>query len=171
MTVQISVYSPSQGNKKLLGLNAYYVFSYGFPVLILISSIFKRRRQLVDILKYLILKFLLLPTLHLEKEMATHSSILAWKIPWTEEPGGLQSMVWQKCWTWPSNWMTAFYLRQVLCLFLPHKGEKYTSSSESVQLPQGHWWSRSWGSNPAHLTPEPKPSTTLLYRPLLVGSS
>ena len=26
----------------------------------------------------------------LEKEMATHSSILAWRIPWTEEPGGLQ---------------------------------------------------------------------------------
>ena len=28
----------------------------------------------------------------LEKEMATHSSILAWKIPWTQEPGRLQSM-------------------------------------------------------------------------------
>ena len=28
----------------------------------------------------------------LEKEMATHSNIHAWKIPWTEEPGGLQSM-------------------------------------------------------------------------------
>ena len=27
-----------------------------------------------------------------EKAMATHSNILAWKIPWTEEPGGLQSM-------------------------------------------------------------------------------
>ena len=27
----------------------------------------------------------------LEKEMVTHSSILAWKVPWTEEPGGLQS--------------------------------------------------------------------------------
>ena len=27
----------------------------------------------------------------LEKRMATHSSILAWRIPWTEEPGGLQS--------------------------------------------------------------------------------
>ena len=27
----------------------------------------------------------------LEKEMATHSSILAWKIPWTEQPGGLRS--------------------------------------------------------------------------------
>ena len=28
----------------------------------------------------------------LEKDMATHSSILAWRIPWTEESGGLQSM-------------------------------------------------------------------------------
>ena len=27
---------------------------------------------------------------HLEEEMATHSNILAWEIPWTEEPGGLQ---------------------------------------------------------------------------------
>ena len=34
--------------------------------------------------------------MHLEKEMATHSSILAWRIPWTEEPGRLQSMVLQK---------------------------------------------------------------------------
>ena len=32
----------------------------------------------------------------LEKEMATHSSILAWRIPWTEEPGGLQSTGWQR---------------------------------------------------------------------------
>ena len=29
---------------------------------------------------------------YLQKEMATHSSILAWRIPWTEEPGGLQSI-------------------------------------------------------------------------------
>ena len=28
----------------------------------------------------------------LEKEMTTHTNIIAWKIPWTEEPGGLQSM-------------------------------------------------------------------------------
>ena len=28
----------------------------------------------------------------LEKEMATHSSILAWRLPWTEEPGGVQSL-------------------------------------------------------------------------------
>ena len=35
----------------------------------------------------------------LEKEMATHSSILAWEIPWTKEPGGLQSMGLKKSWT------------------------------------------------------------------------
>ena len=32
----------------------------------------------------------------LEEEMATHSSILAWGIPWTEEPGRLQSMEFQR---------------------------------------------------------------------------
>ena len=32
----------------------------------------------------------------LEKEMATHSSVLAWRLPWTEEPGRLQSMGSQK---------------------------------------------------------------------------
>ena len=35
----------------------------------------------------------------LEKEVATYSSILAWEIPRTEEPGGLQSMGSQKYWT------------------------------------------------------------------------
>ena len=35
--------------------------------------------------------------------MATHSSILAWKIPWTEEPGGLQSKGWQRVW---HDWAT-----------------------------------------------------------------
>ena len=39
----------------------------------------------------------------LEEEMATHSSILAWRIPWTEEPGGLQSMGLQKSPTQLSN--------------------------------------------------------------------
>ena len=45
----------------------------------------------------------------LEKEMATHSSILAWRIPWTEEHGRLQSMGLQKVipsWNhwWPTHW-------------------------------------------------------------------
>ena len=35
----------------------------------------------------------------LEKEMPTHSSILAWEIPWTKDPGGLQSMGSQRSWT------------------------------------------------------------------------
>ena len=39
----------------------------------------------------------------LEKEMATHSSTLAWEIPWTEEPGGLQSMGSQKSHTRLTN--------------------------------------------------------------------
>ena len=39
----------------------------------------------------------------LEKEVATHSSILAWGRPWAEELGGLQSMGSQKSWTWLSD--------------------------------------------------------------------
>ena len=49
----------------------------------------------------------------LEKEMATHSSILAWKIPWTEEPGRLQSMGSQRV---GHDWET-FFLFFSYCLF------------------------------------------------------
>ena len=42
----------------------------------------------------------------LEEGMVTHSSILAWRIPWTEEPGGLQSMGSQMSWT-PLNDQTS----------------------------------------------------------------
>ena len=38
--------------------------------------------------------------------MATHSSILAWKIPWTEEPDRLQSVGISKSWTWLSDWLS-----------------------------------------------------------------
>ena len=38
-----------------------------------------------------------------EKGMTTQSSILAWRTPWTEEPGGLESMGSQKSWTGMSN--------------------------------------------------------------------
>ena len=48
----------------------------------------------------------------LEKEMATHSSILAWEIPWTEEPGGLQSIGSQRV---RHDWVTE--QRQYIC---PH---------------------------------------------------
>ena len=50
----------------------------------------------------------------LEKEMATHSNILAWKIPWTEDPGWLQTMGSQRAghdWaTKPHGWMDAGHL-------------------------------------------------------------
>ena len=44
----------------------------------------------------------------LEEGMATHSSILAWKLPWTEEPGGLQSMVLQRV---EHNWSAWAYIK------------------------------------------------------------
>ena len=49
----------------------------------------------------------------LEKGMATHSSILAWRIPWTEEPGGLQSMGSQRA---GHNWVTNTHMnhREIL---------------------------------------------------------
>ena len=45
----------------------------------------------------------------LEKGIATHSNILAWRIPWTEEPGGLQSMESQRV---GHNWATNTWLRK-----------------------------------------------------------
>ena len=46
----------------------------------------------------------------LEKEMATHSSVLAWGIPWTEEPGGLPSMLSQSQTTEQLTLSTSFFL-------------------------------------------------------------
>ena len=43
----------------------------------------------------------------LEEGLATHSSILAWRIPWTEEPGGLQSMGLQRV---AHDWLSAYLL-------------------------------------------------------------
>ena len=58
----------------------------------------------------------------LEKEMAAHSSILAWKIPWTEEPGRLQSMGSQRV---RHNWATKQYTLAI-------------SQSPSLPLLQGY---------------------------------
>ena len=46
-------------------------------------------------------------TTHMEKAMAPHSSTLAWKIPWAEEPGGLQSVELQRVW---HDWVTSLSL-------------------------------------------------------------
>ena len=52
-----------------------------------------------DLFVHLNKEFLMTGIDPLEKEMATHSSILAWKIPWVEASGSLQSMWSQKIWT------------------------------------------------------------------------
>ena len=58
----------------------------------------------------------------LEKEMATHSSILAWKISWTEEPDGLQSMESQRVGhNWATNTYTYLNLNTInIPYFLPY---------------------------------------------------
>ena len=59
-----------------------------------------------------------------QKEMATHTSILAWETPWTEEPGRLQSMGFAKSRTQLSNFS-----------FLPHSGLIVREKSESPSRP------------------------------------
>ena len=51
----------------------------------------------------------------MEEEMGTHSSILAWEVPWTEEPGGLQSMELQRVRHGQAQ-STCAYLRAVPCV-------------------------------------------------------
>ena len=100
-----------------------------------------------------------------EKEMATHSSILAWKIPWTEEPGGLQSMGSQRIgheWATSlsqgvknpggetSNWISLLCnvkrLRyRGLLQVLKQDGKAYLSPAElSDPLREGKVWSEFW---------------------------
>ena len=60
------------------------------PILVIILFIIA---NLVSVKWYLTVVLICIPFMtNAEKAMATHSSTLAWKFPWTEEPGGLQSM-------------------------------------------------------------------------------
>ena len=69
----------------------------------------------------------------LEKEMATHSSILAWRIPWMEEPGGLQSMGSQRV---GHNWTTS--------LSLSHCGGIYDENVSQPHLRTLMWFLLAW---------------------------
>ena len=54
----------------------------------------------------------------LEKAMATHSSILAWRIPLTDEPGGLQSIGLQRVrGDWATNTCSTFYINMAIAFF------------------------------------------------------
>ena len=79
-------------------------------------------------LLYLWIKFIILKQEHLEKEMATHWGTLAWDIPWTEEPDGLQSMGSQRV---DTTEQVSSHL----------KGRKQSQESwDACQRPQSFWW-------------------------------
>ena len=77
----------------------------------------------------------------LEKEMATHSSILAWRIPWTEELGGLTSLVAQTVKRLPTMWET-----RVQSLGLEDLLEKEMATHSSILA-----WKIPWTEKPGGL--------------------
>ena len=74
----------------------------------------------------------------LEEEIATHSYILVWGIPWIEEPAELQSMGSQKSQTWLSNWAHTKY-KKLLC----PATEITLSIPEQKREAKGHLYSES----------------------------
>ena len=82
----------------------------------------------------------------LEKEIATHSRIVAWEIPWTEEPGGLQSMRSQRVsQDWAINTYTFFFLNRgshgefTLSAYRPHLCLPSLTSECSVIMAGRTW--------------------------------
>ena len=79
----------------------------------------------------------------LEKEMATHSSFLAWKIPWMEAPNRLQSMESQRVghdWATELNWRYCSFYVSVL----PQKSQNWDLSGLPVLYPSWSLWPRWW---------------------------
>ena len=85
---------------------------------------------------------ILLLMIKLEKAMAPHCSPLAWKIPWMEEPGGLQSMGSRRSRTRPIDFTFPFHF---------HALEKEMATHSSVlawRIPEtGAWWAAVYGSH------------------------
>ena len=91
----------------------------------------------------------------LEKEMATHSSTLTWKIPWMEEPGRLQSMGLQRV---GHDWATSLSF-QYTCIKLPggSEGKASAHNAEDLCLIPGSGrfpWRRKWQPTPVFLPGE-----------------
>ena len=90
----------------------------------------------------------------LEEEMAPHSSILAWEIPWTEEPGGLQSTGWQRVGhSWATNSFQDCYWMELETMACPWPSSRlrwflkglemlWRRSASSLSSPQGTWEGR-----------------------------
>ena len=74
----------------------------------------------------------------LEKEVAIHSSILAWRIPWREEPGRLQSMGWQRV---GHDWATSLSLIYLLASWwLEKRNTSKLRELHQAPLPQHAFW-------------------------------
>ena len=128
----------------------------------------------------------------LEKRMATHSSILAWRIPWTEEPGGIQSMGSQRVRHNWSNWAIYHWglelfdwmqhiwnsYHSILSISSPswntsalHSYRRYLITKSFTLLPV-HPWSLHWQYNPhsvldfCWVTSLPTPSQSSKASPL-----
>ena len=69
----------------------------------------------------------------LEKEMANHSSVLAWKVPWTEEPGGLQSLWSHRV---GHNWATNYWNLFFVSTWRPIGGYSLPFSQSSIKRTQ-----------------------------------
>ena len=111
----------------------------------------------------------------LGKEMVTHSSILAWRIAWTEEPGGLQSVGSQRV---RHDWsdLALHSIAALECLLFPSYRWENWGPERQRNLPQvhGYWMvelssttSRHWGT----ISPVPSsPNTVLSLFHILLGS-
>ena len=89
----------------------------------------------------------------LEKELATHSNILAWKIPWTEGSGGLQFMESQKNWTQLST-QTTKMPKSENCCSLWHQTSWMRHQGQEQQLKRvANYWRLGWSWRAEHWTP------------------
>ena len=91
----------------------------------------------------------------LQKQTATHSSVLAWRIPWTEEPGGLWSMGSQRVrHDWATNTLVAGGELVFFLCFLEIKGWRGLLVARTTFLragccwPQTPWQEQSWRDGP-----------------------
>ena len=80
----------------------------------------------------------------LEKEMATHSSILAWEIPWTEEPGGLQSVGLQ----WVGHDLVTEQTHHTDLVFLEARSLKWVSPGQNQGVGRAMLPPEAFGENP-----------------------
>ena len=140
----------------LIATNRTHLWLFCIPKELIILSLWNIRAILPSLslvilfkkLFYQILLIIKLCQLSLEKAMATHSSSLAWKIPWAEEPSGLQSM---------GSWISRTRLSNFLSLFtFMHWRRKWQPAPVFLPGESQGWGSlvgcRLWGRTESDMT-------------------